>query len=85
MKRAVINSNSVLIKWEKNDGRIFNGILRLVGEYKFDRNTKINRSNRSIKTLSRHDLPNYKFRRKEFYRRIGIPSLAFDDLPRYIR
>lgn len=30
MERAVINSNSVLIKWEKNDGRIFNGILRLV-------------------------------------------------------
>lgn len=32
MKRAVINSNSVLIKWEKNDGRIFNGILRSVGD-----------------------------------------------------
>lgn len=42
MKRAVINSNSVLIKREKNDGRIFNGILRLVAE--FDRNIKINRS-----------------------------------------
>lgn len=32
MKRAVINSNSMLIKWEKNDGRIFNGILRSVGD-----------------------------------------------------
>lgn len=30
MERAFINSNSVLIKWGKNDGRIFNGIFRLV-------------------------------------------------------
>lgn len=72
MKRAVINSNSVLIKWEKNDGRIFNGILRSVGDIS------------SIEVQS-YDLPNYKFCRKELYRRIGIPSLAFDDLPHYIR